>query len=61
MWAVPTADAAGKALTADAIRDWVRTKLADHSVPRDVHFMDKLPRNATGKVVPRLLKSHGDA
>ena len=61
VWAVPTADAAGKALTADAIRDWVRTKLADHSVPRDVHFLAKLPRNATGKVVPRLLNNHGEA
>ena len=57
VWAVPTADAAGHAVTADAIRAWVRENLADHSVPRDVHFLDKLPRNATGKVVPRLL--HG--
>ena len=59
VWAVPTADAAGRALTADAIRAWVHDKLAEHSVPRDVHFLSKLPRNATGKVVPRLLK-HGD-
>ena len=59
VWAVPTADAAGRELTADAIRAWVHDKLAEHSVPRDVHFLSKLPRNATGKVVPRLLK-HGD-
>ena len=38
-----------------------RTKLADHSMPRDVHFLAKLPRNATGKVVPRLLNNHGEA
>ncbi|MBK4151837.1 AMP-binding protein [Corynebacterium macginleyi] len=59
VWAVPTADAAGRDLTADAIRTWVHDKLAEHSVPRDVHFVSKLPRNATGKVVPRLLK-HDD-
>ncbi|AMO88855.1 AMP-binding enzyme family protein [Corynebacterium simulans] len=57
VWAVTTRDALGNAVTADAIRAWVRENLADHSVPRDVHFLDKLPRNATGKVVPRLL--HG--
>ncbi|MGO3730624.1 AMP-binding enzyme, partial [Corynebacterium casei] len=37
------------------IREFVRENLADHSVPRDVHFIDELPRNPTGKVVPRLL------
>ncbi|WP_296132941.1 AMP-binding protein [uncultured Corynebacterium sp.] len=56
VWAVTTRDALGNAVTADAIRAWVRENLADHSVPRDVHFLDKLPRNATGKVVPRLLR-----
>ena len=57
VWAVTTRDALGNAVTADAIRTWVRDNLADHSVPRDVHFLDKLPRNATGKVVPRLLRN----
>ncbi|MDO5031888.1 AMP-binding protein [Corynebacterium sp.] len=56
VWAVTTRDALGKAVTAESIRDWVRDNLADHSVPRDVHFLESLPRNATGKVVPRLLK-----
>ncbi|TVU56420.1 AMP-binding protein [Corynebacterium aurimucosum] len=59
VWAVTTRDALGNTVTADSIRTWVRENLADHSVPRDVHFLDKLPRNATGKVVPRLL-SHTD-
>lgn len=57
VWAVTTKDSLGKSVTAETIREWVRENLADHSVPRDVHFLDKLPRNATGKVVPRLLKS----
>lgn len=49
----------GRALTADAVRDWVRNwvrnKLAHHSIPRDVNFVDSLPRNPTGKVVARFL------
>ena len=55
VWVVPERSEAGKRLTAQAVRDWVRANLADHSIPRDVNFIDKLPRNATGKVVPRLL------
>lgn len=55
VWVVPTRDNAGRALTADAVRAWVRDNLADHSIPRDVNFVEDLPRNATGKVVPRLL------
>jgi acyl-CoA synthetase (AMP-forming)/AMP-acid ligase II len=54
-WVVRDSSATGQALTADDIRDFVRDNLADHSIPRDVHFVDELPRNATGKVVPRLL------
>ena len=50
VWVVKSAD-----ITADAVREWVRAHLADHSIPRDVHFVDELPRNAVGKVVPRFL------
>jgi acyl-CoA synthetase (AMP-forming)/AMP-acid ligase II len=44
-------------LDADDVRGLVRQRLAKFSVPRDVVFLDELPRNATGKVVPRLLPS----
>lgn len=54
-WIVREDSARGSALTAAAVRDHVRDNLAEHSIPRDVHFVDELPRNATGKVVPRLL------
>jgi acyl-CoA synthetase (AMP-forming)/AMP-acid ligase II len=43
----------GEWLDADAVREYVRVHLARYSVPRDVHFVDALPRNATGKVVTR--------
>lgn len=55
VWIVREDSAAGRELTEDKIRAWVSDNLADHSVPRDVHFVDELPRNATGKVVPRFL------
>lgn len=55
VWVVRSDDEEGHTLTADAIRDWVRDKLAHHSIPRDVNFVDSLPRNATGKVMARFL------
>lgn len=55
VWVVRSKDENGASLTDDTIRDFVRDNLADHSVPRDVHFRDELPRNPTGKVVPRML------
>ncbi|MCP1388521.1 AMP-binding protein [Corynebacterium sp. TA-R-1] len=55
VWVVRREDDHGEGLSADSVRDWVRARLADHSIPRDVHFIDELPRNAVGKVVPRFL------
>jgi fatty-acyl-CoA synthase len=39
-----------------ALRDFVKEHLARHKVPRDIHFIDALPRNATGKVLRRELQ-----
>ncbi|MEV4675429.1 AMP-binding protein [Actinomadura sp. NPDC049382] len=47
----------GAELDAEAVRAHVREHLARFAVPRDVHFLDTLPRNATGKVVRRALLS----
>src|SRR5688500_6074419 len=41
------------ALDADAVRGHVKSQLARYKVPRDVVFLDELPRNASGKVVVR--------
>ena len=38
-------------LTADDVRGFVRSHLARYKVPRDVVFVDDIPRTATGKVV----------
>jgi fatty-acyl-CoA synthase len=45
----------GADLGADDVRDYVRAHLARFKVPRDVTFLDTLPRNAAGKVVKREL------
>ena len=45
----------GAHLTEDAVRAHVKTNLARHKVPRDVAFIDVLPRNATGKLLRKEL------
>ncbi|GGS27797.1 AMP-binding protein [Actinokineospora fastidiosa] len=45
----------GARLHATDIRDYVHAHLERYSVPRDVVFVPKVPRNATGKVVRDLL------
>ncbi len=41
----------GGGVTADELRGYVKDHLARFKVPRDVVFLDELPRNATGKVL----------
>jgi acyl-CoA synthetase (AMP-forming)/AMP-acid ligase II len=45
-------------LTVEAIQDYVKANLARYKVPRDVVFVDELPRNATGKVLKRELQAY---
>jgi fatty-acyl-CoA synthase len=46
----------GHVLTEDEVRAHVKTHLARFKVPREVLFIDKLPRNPTGKVLKRVLR-----
>jgi fatty-acyl-CoA synthase len=46
----------GKSLSEDDVRSFVKANLARYKVPRDVEFVDELPRNATGKVLKRELR-----
>jgi acyl-CoA synthetase (AMP-forming)/AMP-acid ligase II/ribosome-associated toxin RatA of RatAB toxin-antitoxin module len=46
----------GQEVTADQLKDYVRRNLARYKVPREIVFLDELPRNATGKVLKRELK-----
>jgi fatty-acyl-CoA synthase len=43
-------------LSEDEVKDYVKDRLARYKVPREVEFLDELPRNATGKVVKRELQ-----
>jgi fatty-acyl-CoA synthase len=43
--------------TADDLKAYVKENLAGFKVPRDIVFSDELPRNATGKVLKRMLVS----
>ena len=40
----------------DDIKNKVKSDLARYKVPREVEFLDELPRNATGKVLKKELK-----
>ena len=46
----------GSELSEEAIKAHVKQNLARYKVPRDVVFIDELPRNATGKVLKRELR-----
>jgi acetyl-CoA synthetase len=41
---------------ADALRTYVRERLAAHEVPREIVFVDDLPRTTTGKIMRRALR-----
>lgn len=45
----------GSELDDAAVRSYVKENLARHKVPRDVLFVDDLPRNPTGKIIRRAL------
>jgi acyl-CoA synthetase (AMP-forming)/AMP-acid ligase II len=45
----------GSSLDEATVKEYVKHNLARYKVPRDVVFMDELPRNATGKVLKREL------
>jgi acyl-CoA synthetase (AMP-forming)/AMP-acid ligase II len=52
----------GAEIDGDALRAYAMESLADYKVPRQYHFVDELPRNATGKVVkPELRARLADA
>jgi acyl-CoA synthetase (AMP-forming)/AMP-acid ligase II len=49
----------GKKVTEDELKAYVKKNLAGYKVPREIVFVDELPRNATGKVLKReLLEQH---
>jgi acyl-CoA synthetase (AMP-forming)/AMP-acid ligase II len=45
-------------LAADALLAFCAERLADYKRPRELHFTEELPRNATGKVMKHKLRVH---
>jgi fatty-acyl-CoA synthase len=45
----------GEGVEEDVLKEYVRENLARFKVPREIVFLDELPRNPTGKVLKRVL------
>ena len=52
---------AGREIDEAAVKAYVKDNLASYKVPRDVVFVDELPRTATGKVLKRELRDDAAA
>jgi fatty-acyl-CoA synthase len=46
----------GQDVSEDELKDHVKRNLARYKVPREIWFVEELPRNATGKVLKRELR-----
>jgi len=42
----------------EKLQDFVKKHLARHAYPREIEFIDKLPKTRSGKIVRRILKAH---
>src|SRR5574343_236862 len=49
-----------ESLTPEALIAWCREHMAAYKVPREIDFVDALPRNATGKLMWRLVQDAED-
>ncbi len=48
----------GEKLEEQEVKEYVKSNLARHKVPRDVIYLDELPRNPTGKILKRELRQY---
>jgi fatty-acyl-CoA synthase len=46
----------GKKVSEDELKKHVKSNLARYKVPKEIEFLDELPRNSTGKVLKRELE-----
>lgn len=49
----------GEVLTKDSVREWVRTHLSNHLVPKHVWFVREYPKTASGKIQKFKLRARG--
>jgi fatty-acyl-CoA synthase len=50
----------GEDASEDDLKGYVKSNLANFKVPREIRFLDELPRNSTGKVLKRELAEDDD-
>jgi long-chain acyl-CoA synthetase len=43
--------------TATTLRDFVATRLSSYKIPREIHFVQSIPRTASGKILRRDLRN----
>lgn len=41
--------------TEEKLREWAKRKMADYKYPKEIEFVNELPRSGTGKILKRLL------
>ncbi|WP_457624895.1 fatty acid--CoA ligase [Persephonella sp.] len=46
----------GSQLTEKEVRNFLKERLANYKIPKNYYFVDDMPRNATGKILKRILK-----
>ncbi|MDH3533691.1 MAG: AMP-binding protein, partial [Gammaproteobacteria bacterium] len=46
-----------RTLSAEALRTWCKGRMSSYKVPKNIYFMDSLPRNAMGKVTKQAVKA----
>ncbi len=46
----------GREISGESLKDYVKQHLARYKVPREVVFLEEIPRNPTGKVLKRVLR-----
>jgi long-chain acyl-CoA synthetase len=46
----------GEMISAEALEDFCRTRLAAYKIPRHYEFTSEIPKNATGKILKRVLR-----
>ena len=45
----------------EQIAEWCKTNMAAYKAPRQIRFVDALPKTATGKVLKRILRDQAAA
>ena len=50
----------GADLDARSLRDYCRSQLGRHQIPKRFEILDALPKNAAGKIMKRELRKHGE-